>query len=74
MVKPIPVKGDACEKNKISQEPQAEGQSTACSPMQKGRHSPSPGSSSSSSSRTVKSESPGVRRKRVSAVHVSCKL
>lgn len=73
MVKPIPVKGDGSEMNKLSLEPQSEGQSTASSPTQKGRRSPSPSSSSSSSSRTVKSESPGVRRKRVSPVPVSCK-
>lgn len=74
MVKPIPGKGDGLEMNKLSLEPQAEGQSTAASPTQKGRRSPSPSSSSSSSSRTVKSESPGVRRKRVSPVPVGCKL
>ncbi|NWS74001.1 M3K1 kinase, partial [Crotophaga sulcirostris] len=68
VVKPIPGKGDGLELNKLSLEPQAEGQSTASSPMQKGRRSPSPSSSSSSSSRTIKSESPGVRRKRVSPV------
>ncbi|KAM9368016.1 mitogen-activated protein kinase kinase kinase 1 [Phaethornis superciliosus] len=68
VVKPIP--GNGSEMNKLSLEPQAEGQSTASSPTQKGRRSPSPSisSSSSSSSRTVKSESPGVRRKRVSPV------
>ncbi|XP_075788547.1 mitogen-activated protein kinase kinase kinase 1 isoform X2 [Pelodiscus sinensis] len=66
VVKPIPVKGDASESNKLSIEPQVEGQSNGFS-TQKGRRSPSP-SSSSSSSRTVKSESPGVRRKRVSPV------
>ncbi|KYO29132.1 mitogen-activated protein kinase kinase kinase 1 [Alligator mississippiensis] len=68
VVKPIPVKGDCSETSKLLLEPQAEGQSTASSPTQKGRRSPSPSSSSSSSSRTVKSESPGVRRKRVSPV------
>uniref|UniRef100_A0A8C8AYD2 Mitogen-activated protein kinase kinase kinase 1 n=1 Tax=Otus sunia TaxID=257818 RepID=A0A8C8AYD2_9STRI len=68
VVKPIPGKGDGLEMNKLPLEPQAEGQSTASSPTQKGRRSPSPSSSSSSSSRTVKSESPGVRRKRVSPV------
>uniref|UniRef100_A0A8C3JCC0 Mitogen-activated protein kinase kinase kinase 1 n=2 Tax=Calidris pygmaea TaxID=425635 RepID=A0A8C3JCC0_9CHAR len=68
VVKPIPGKVDGSEMNKLSLEPQAEGQSTASSPTQKGRRSPSPSSSSSSSSRTVKSESPGVRRKRVSPV------
>lgn len=74
VVKPIPGKGDASEMNKLSLETQAEGQSNASSPTQKGRRSPSPSSSSSSSSRTIKSESPGVRRKRVSPVPVSCKL
>uniref|UniRef100_A0A8C8R562 Mitogen-activated protein kinase kinase kinase 1 n=1 Tax=Pelusios castaneus TaxID=367368 RepID=A0A8C8R562_9SAUR len=67
VVKPIPVKGDGSESNKLSIEPQVEGQNSA-SPTQKGRRSPSPSSSSSSSSRTIKSESPGVRRKRVSPV------
>ncbi|XP_055648946.1 mitogen-activated protein kinase kinase kinase 1-like [Falco peregrinus] len=67
VVKPIPRKGDGLEMNKLSLEPRAEGQSTAFSPTQKGRRSPSP-SSFSSSSRTLKSESPGVRRKRVSPV------
>uniref|UniRef100_A0A672TGX2 Mitogen-activated protein kinase kinase kinase 1 n=1 Tax=Strigops habroptila TaxID=2489341 RepID=A0A672TGX2_STRHB len=67
VVKPIPGKGDGLEMNKLSLEPQAEGQSTATSPTQKGRHS-HPFSNSSSSSRTVKSESPGVRRKRISPV------
>ncbi|NXV24346.1 M3K1 kinase, partial [Cepphus grylle] len=67
VVKPIPGKGDGSEMKKVSLEPQAEGQSTAVSPKQKGRHSPSP-SSSSLFSRTVKSESPCVRRKRVSPV------
>ncbi|NXJ39037.1 M3K1 kinase, partial [Ciconia maguari] len=74
VVKPIPGKGDVSEMNKLSLEPRAEGQSTAASRTQKGRRSPSPSSCSSSSSRTVKSESPGVRRKRVSPVPVSCKL
>ncbi|NXF10003.1 M3K1 kinase, partial [Smithornis capensis] len=68
VVKPIPGKTDGLEVNKLCLEPQAEGQSTASSPTQKGRRSPSPSSSSSSSARTVKSESPGVRRKRVSPV------
>ncbi|XP_050769717.1 mitogen-activated protein kinase kinase kinase 1-like [Gymnogyps californianus] len=67
VVKPISGKGDGLEMNKLSLEPRAEGQSTAASLTQKGRRSPSP-SSFSSSSRTVKSESPGVRRKRVSPV------
>ncbi|KAF4803116.1 mitogen-activated protein kinase kinase kinase 1 [Turdus rufiventris] len=68
VVKPIPGKVDGSEMNKLCLDPQAEGQSTALSPTQKGRRSPSPSSSSSSSARTVKSESPGVRRKRVSPV------
>uniref|UniRef100_A0A8C0V6Q9 Mitogen-activated protein kinase kinase kinase 1 n=1 Tax=Cyanistes caeruleus TaxID=156563 RepID=A0A8C0V6Q9_CYACU len=68
VVKPIPGKVDGSEMNKLSLDPQAEGQNTASSPTQKGRRSPSPSSSSSSSARTVKSESPGVRRKRVSPV------
>ncbi|KAI1240098.1 hypothetical protein IHE44_0011547 [Lamprotornis superbus] len=68
VVKPIPGKVDGSEMNKLCLDPQAEGQSTASSPTQKGRRSPSPSSSSSSSARTVKSESPGVRRKRVSPV------
>ncbi|XP_075594969.1 mitogen-activated protein kinase kinase kinase 1-like [Balearica regulorum gibbericeps] len=68
VVKPVPGKGDGSEMNKLSLEPRAEGQSTASSPTQKGRRSPSPSSSYSSSSRTVKSESPGARRKRVSPV------
>ncbi|XP_074667151.1 mitogen-activated protein kinase kinase kinase 1-like isoform X1 [Strix aluco] len=67
VVKPTPGKGDGSEMNKLSLEPRAKGQSTAASPIQKGRRSPSP-RSSSSSCRTVKSESPGVRRKRVSPV------
>ncbi|XP_044301899.1 mitogen-activated protein kinase kinase kinase 1 isoform X3 [Varanus komodoensis] len=68
VVKPIPIKGDGCEANKPTVEPPPEGQTCATSPTQKGRRSPSPSSSSSFSSRTVKSESPGVRRKRVSPV------
>uniref|UniRef100_A0A8D0HH26 Mitogen-activated protein kinase kinase kinase 1 n=1 Tax=Sphenodon punctatus TaxID=8508 RepID=A0A8D0HH26_SPHPU len=66
VVKPIPVKLDGSETNKLA-DPQTEGQNGAASAAQKGRRSPSP-SSSSSSSRTVKSESPGVRRRRVSPV------
>ncbi|ELW65675.1 Mitogen-activated protein kinase kinase kinase 1 [Tupaia chinensis] len=66
VVKPIPVKGDSSEMNNLAAEPQGEGQASACSPAPKGRRSPSPGSSPSG--RTVKSESPGVRRKRVSPV------
>ncbi|XP_053155284.1 mitogen-activated protein kinase kinase kinase 1 isoform X2 [Hemicordylus capensis] len=68
VVKPIPIKGDGCEANKQPSEPPPEGQTSATSPTQKGRRSPSPSSSSFSSSRTAKSESPGVRRKRVSPV------
>ncbi|KAM8793321.1 mitogen-activated protein kinase kinase kinase 1-like [Eudromia elegans] len=68
VVKPILVKAEGSEMSKLSLESQIEGQSTASSPTQKGRRSPSPSSSSSLSSRTVKSESPGVRRKRVSPV------
>lgn len=74
VVKPIPGKVDGSEMNKLCLDPQAEGQNSASSPTQKGRRSPSPSSSSSSSARTVKSELPGVRRKRVSPVPVSCKL
>ncbi|XP_004848567.1 mitogen-activated protein kinase kinase kinase 1 isoform X1 [Heterocephalus glaber] len=66
VVKPIPIKGDGSEMSNLAAESQGDGQaSTACS-APKGRRSPSPGSSPSS--RTVKSESPGVRRKRVSPV------
>uniref|UniRef100_A0A803T4J2 Mitogen-activated protein kinase kinase kinase 1 n=1 Tax=Anolis carolinensis TaxID=28377 RepID=A0A803T4J2_ANOCA len=68
VVKPIPIKGDGCEANKLAADPPPEGHPPATSPTQKGRRSPSPSSTSSSSSRTVKSESPGVRRKRVSPV------
>ncbi|XP_074138582.1 mitogen-activated protein kinase kinase kinase 1 isoform X1 [Sminthopsis crassicaudata] len=67
VVKPIPVKGDSSEINKLTPESQTEGHINTSSPTPKGRRSPSP-SSSSSSNRTVKSESPGVRRKRVSPV------
>ncbi|XP_064128199.1 mitogen-activated protein kinase kinase kinase 1 isoform X2 [Loxodonta africana] len=66
VVKPIPIKGDGSEMNNLAPEPQAEGQMSAASSAPKGRRSPSPGSSPSG--RTVKSESPGVRRKRVSPV------
>ncbi|XP_006891596.1 PREDICTED: mitogen-activated protein kinase kinase kinase 1 [Elephantulus edwardii] len=66
VVKPIPVKGDGCEMSNSAAEPHAEGQSSATSTAPKGRRSPSPGSSPSG--RSVKSESPGVRRKRVSPV------
>nr|XP_060617487.1 mitogen-activated protein kinase kinase kinase 1 isoform X1 [Anolis sagrei ordinatus] len=68
VVKPIPIKGDGCEANKLAADPPPEGHPSATSPTQKGRRSPSPSSTSSSSSRTVKSESPGVRRKRVSPI------
>ncbi|XP_023590753.1 mitogen-activated protein kinase kinase kinase 1 isoform X3 [Trichechus manatus latirostris] len=71
VVKPIPIKGDGSEMSNLAAEPQAEGQMSAASPVPKGRRSPSPGSSPSG--RTVKSESPGVRRKRVSPVpNCSC--
>ncbi|XP_008838602.1 mitogen-activated protein kinase kinase kinase 1 [Nannospalax galili] len=66
VVKPIPVKGDGSEMNNTAAEPQGEGQGSSASSASKGRRSPSP--SSSPSGRTVKSESPGVRRKRVSPV------
>ncbi|XP_048224023.1 mitogen-activated protein kinase kinase kinase 1 isoform X1 [Perognathus longimembris pacificus] len=66
VVKPIPIKGDGSEMNTLSAESQGEGRASATSPAPKGRRSPSP--SSSPSGRTVKSESPGVRRKRVSPV------
>uniref|UniRef100_A0A4W3K5J6 Mitogen-activated protein kinase kinase kinase 1 n=1 Tax=Callorhinchus milii TaxID=7868 RepID=A0A4W3K5J6_CALMI len=67
VVKPIPVKADGSA---------ADSQNFTTSPqMQRGRRSPSPSSSStsmtsssSSSKNTAKSESPGVRRKRVSPV------
>ncbi|KAK9408539.1 mitogen-activated protein kinase kinase kinase 1 [Crotalus adamanteus] len=68
VVKPIPIKGDGCETNKSTTEPPPDGQTNPTSPTQKGRRSPSPNGPFSSSSRTVKSESPGVRRKRVSPV------
>ncbi|XP_032328318.1 mitogen-activated protein kinase kinase kinase 1 isoform X1 [Camelus ferus] len=66
VVKPIPVKGDGSEINNLAAESQGECQASTASPAPKGRRSPSPGSSPSG--RTVKSESPGVRRKRVSPV------
>ncbi|KAM5259762.1 mitogen-activated protein kinase kinase kinase 1 isoform 1-T1 [Hipposideros larvatus] len=66
VVKPIPIKGDGSEINNLATESQGEGQASTTSPAPKGRRSPSPGSSPSG--RTVKSESPGVRRKRVSPV------
>ncbi|XFG11536.1 hypothetical protein AB1E19_015160 [Capra hircus] len=66
VVKPIPIKGDGSEVNNLAAESQGEGPTSAASSAPKGRRSPSPGSSPSS--RTVKSESPGVRRKRVSPV------
>ncbi|KAL7989024.1 hypothetical protein Chor_007943 [Crotalus horridus] len=68
VVKPIPIKGDGCETNKSTTESPPDGQTNPTSPTQKGRRSPSPNGPFSSSSRTVKSESPGVRRKRVSPV------
>ncbi|KAM5168294.1 mitogen-activated protein kinase kinase kinase 1 isoform 1-T1 [Callospermophilus lateralis] len=66
VVKPIPIKGDGSEINNVAAESQGEVLASAASPAPKGRRSPSPGSSPSG--RTVKSESPGVRRKRVSPV------
>uniref|UniRef100_A0A452G773 Mitogen-activated protein kinase kinase kinase 1 n=1 Tax=Capra hircus TaxID=9925 RepID=A0A452G773_CAPHI len=66
VVKPIPIKGDGSEVNNLAAESQGEGPTSAASSAPKGRRSPSPGSSPSG--RTVKSESPGVRRKRVSPV------
>lgn len=69
VVKPIPIKGDGSEINNLATESQGEGLASTVSPAPKGRRSPSPGSSPSG--RTVKSESPGVRRKRVSPVPVS---
>ncbi|MBZ3884300.1 Mitogen-activated protein kinase kinase kinase 1 [Sciurus carolinensis] len=66
VVKPIPIKGDGSEISNLAAESQGEVQASTASPAPKGRRSPSPGSSPSG--RTVKSESPGVRRKRVSPV------
>ncbi|XP_039725898.1 mitogen-activated protein kinase kinase kinase 1 isoform X1 [Pteropus medius] len=66
VVKPIPIKGDGSEINNLATESQGEGQASTTSPAPKGRRSPSPGSSPSG--RTVKPDSPGVRRKRVSPV------
>ncbi|XP_004703766.1 mitogen-activated protein kinase kinase kinase 1 [Echinops telfairi] len=66
VVKPLPAKGDGSEISGSAAEPHTEGQASATSPAPKGRRSPSPGSSPSG--RSVKSESPGVRRKRVSPV------
>ncbi|XP_060241698.1 mitogen-activated protein kinase kinase kinase 1 isoform X2 [Meriones unguiculatus] len=66
VVKPIPIKGDGSEVSSLAAEPQGEGQAGSASPAAKGRRSPSPGSSPSG--RSVKPESPGVRRKRVSPV------
>uniref|UniRef100_A0A8C5KM87 Mitogen-activated protein kinase kinase kinase 1 n=1 Tax=Jaculus jaculus TaxID=51337 RepID=A0A8C5KM87_JACJA len=66
VVKPIPIKGDGPEMSNLAAESQGESRASSVSPAPKGRRSPSPGSSPSS--RTVKSESPGVRRKRVSPV------
>ncbi|XP_033293762.1 mitogen-activated protein kinase kinase kinase 1 isoform X2 [Orcinus orca] len=66
VVKPIPIKGDGSEINTLAAESQGEGHASAASSAPKGRRSPSPGNSPSG--RTVKSESPGVRRKKVSPV------
>ncbi|XP_053079057.1 mitogen-activated protein kinase kinase kinase 1 isoform X2 [Acinonyx jubatus] len=66
VVKPIPIKGDGSETHSLAAESPGESQASTASPAPKGRRSPSP--SSSPAGRTVKSESPGVRRKRVSPV------
>ncbi|XP_055968079.1 mitogen-activated protein kinase kinase kinase 1 [Sorex fumeus] len=66
VVKPIPIKGDGSDTSIVAAETQAEAQANATSSAPKGRRSPSP--TSSPSGRTAKSESPGVRRKRVSPV------
>nr|XP_060490099.1 mitogen-activated protein kinase kinase kinase 1 [Panthera onca] len=66
VVKPIPIKGDGSETHSLAAESPGESQASTTSPAPKGRRSPSPGSSPAG--RTVKSESPGVRRKRVSPV------
>ncbi|XP_044916772.1 mitogen-activated protein kinase kinase kinase 1 isoform X2 [Felis catus] len=66
VVKPIPIKGDGSETHSLAAESPGESQASTASPAPKGRRSPSPGSSPAG--RTVKSESPGVRRKRVSPV------
>ncbi|XP_029432772.1 mitogen-activated protein kinase kinase kinase 1 isoform X2 [Rhinatrema bivittatum] len=68
VVKPIPVKADCSEGSKAVPESHAEGSASGSSPVQRGRRSPSPSSSSSSASKTIKPESPGVRRKRLSPV------
>ncbi|XP_038648889.1 LOW QUALITY PROTEIN: mitogen-activated protein kinase kinase kinase 1 [Scyliorhinus canicula] len=72
VVKPMPVKADGAELGKQVSDSLTDNVSPQ---MQRGRRSPSPGSSSSSatsssssSKTTAKSESPGVRRKRVSPV------
>ncbi|XP_069780518.1 mitogen-activated protein kinase kinase kinase 1 isoform X2 [Narcine bancroftii] len=72
VVKPIPVKTDGAEFGKPISDCQT---NINVSPqMQRGRRSPSPGSSSSSatssssSKSAAKSESPGVRRKRISPI------
>lgn len=69
VVKPIPIKGDGSEVGGLAAECPGESQAGSPCPVPKGRRSPSPGGSPSG--RTVKSESPGVRRKRVSPVPVS---
>ncbi|XP_040833484.1 mitogen-activated protein kinase kinase kinase 1 isoform X1 [Ochotona curzoniae] len=66
VVKPIPIKGDGSEVGGLAAECPGESQAGSPCPVPKGRRSPSPGGSPSG--RTVKSESPGVRRKRVSPV------
>ncbi|XP_066567567.1 mitogen-activated protein kinase kinase kinase 1 isoform X2 [Amia ocellicauda] len=68
VVKPIPLRPDGSE---VGRQGSEAGSESAAPPQARGRRSPSPSSSSSSSSSFktgVKSESPGVRRKRVSPV------
>lgn len=69
IVKPIPLKADGSDR--LPAESQSEGMTTT-SQTQRGRRSPSPSSSSTTSSspasKSLKSESPGVRRRRVSPV------
>ncbi|XP_062899020.1 mitogen-activated protein kinase kinase kinase 1 [Mobula hypostoma] len=69
IVKPIPVKADGTEFGKQTSDCQTN--ANVSPQMQPRRRSPSPSSSSSSSSSSkcvAKSESPGVRRKRISPV------
>nr|XP_015193254.1 PREDICTED: mitogen-activated protein kinase kinase kinase 1 isoform X2 [Lepisosteus oculatus] len=69
VVKPVPLRPDGSEAGKQGSDVLSESQAAA-SLQARGRRSPSPSSSSSSSSCKTgfKSESPGVRRKRVSPV------